>query len=85
MVLAPISAYFLSKNYVYESKILYLKLIKLYIKLNSSLLDVFDIKKEDSYIYAALTAVVVVHIILAAFIYAAWKDANTAAITKKKE
>jgi hypothetical protein len=43
------------------------------------------IRKEDSFIYAAITAVFVVHLILAAFIYAAWKDAKSAAIIKKKD
>lgn len=47
--------------------------------------DILGIKREDSYIYAALTAVVVVHLILGAFIYAAWKDANTTTMIKKKE
>ena len=45
----------------------------------------FLIRKEDSFIYAAITAVFVVHLILAAFIYAAWKDAKSAAIINKKD
>ena len=46
----------------------------------------FQASQDYSYIYSAITAVVVIHIILGAFIWIAWKDANSEqAIAKKKD
>lgn len=45
----------------------------------------FQISNEQSYIYAAIAAVVVVHVIVGAFIYVAWQDANAKVIKKKKQ
>ena len=46
----------------------------------------FQATSDYSYIYATATAVAVIHIILGAFIYIAWKDANSdAAVAKKKD
>lgn len=39
--------------------------------------------KDESYIYSAISAVLVIHVILGAYIYIAWKDANSDAIKKK--
>ena len=40
---------------------------------------------DESYIYAAISAVVVVHVILGAYIYIAWKDASSEQEQKKKQ
>ncbi len=47
--------------------------------------DYFKTASDMSYIYAAGTAVLVVHIILGAFIYLAWKDAMSDQVTAKKK
>lgn len=88
MVLGPIGTYFFTKNYIWESKLLfyYNYRTKLYeINFSFCIKDYFEISKESSYIYSAISAVVVVHVIVGAFIYCAWKDAFHAAKQKKEE
>jgi hypothetical protein len=43
------------------------------------------LSSDQSYIYAAISAILVVHVILAAFIYIAWQDATSDSIKKKKK
>ena len=45
----------------------------------------FAVSSEASYIYSAISAIVVVHIILGAYIFVAWKDVNAEKIAKKKK
>ncbi|CAF0779821.1 unnamed protein product [Brachionus calyciflorus] len=45
----------------------------------------FSVNSDESYIYSVIACVVMIHIILGAFIYIAWKDANAAALEKKKK
>ena len=43
------------------------------------------LSSDQSYIYAAISAILVVHVILAAFIYIAWQDATSDNLKKKKQ
>ncbi|RNA33392.1 vacuolar ATPase assembly integral membrane vma21 [Brachionus plicatilis] len=45
----------------------------------------FSIDSDESYIYSVAVTVIVIHLILGAFIYIAWQDANTSANEKKKK
>jgi len=45
----------------------------------------FNVAADSSYIYSAISAIVVVHIILGAFIWTAWKDATSETLKKKTQ
>lgn len=93
MVLGPISTYFYSRTNIFEGKQKQNKK-KLFNSLRKKkppkllfihFLAYFGISKDQSYIYAVIAAVVVVHMIVGAFIYVAWQDANAKVIKKKKQ
>ena len=93
MVLGPISTYFLTKAYVFESNRCFKTLTntsnRFKTKITNSIimlhLGMFAVSSEASYIYSAISAIVVVHIILGAYIFVAWKDVNAEKIAKKKK
>lgn len=62
MTIAPLSSFFISKDYVFEG--------------------IFHMENTNSYIYSAFVAVVVVHIILFAFLYVAFRDDGSGKKTK---
>ena len=90
MILAPISTYFWTKGYVFESNCLFIfkdtinkqSILFYYLILQKGFLM---LSSDQSYIYAAISAILVVHVILAAFIYIAWQDATSDSIKKKKQ
>jgi hypothetical protein len=45
----------------------------------------FEIASDSSYIYSAISAIVVVHVILGAYIWIAWQDATSDRLTTKKK
>lgn len=48
--------------------------VTMYFVSNRFFINTFNMKSSDSYIYAAAVAVVTVHIILALFVYKAYKE-----------
>jgi NADH:ubiquinone oxidoreductase subunit 5 (subunit L)/multisubunit Na+/H+ antiporter MnhA subunit len=57
LTIAPLSSFFLSKDYLFEG--------------------VFHMTSSNSYIYSVVVAVIVVHVILFAFLYVAFRDDRT--------
>jgi len=87
MILAPISTYFWTKGYVFESNCLFIFKDTINQSFNFLILQkgFLLLSSDQSYIYAAISAILVVHVILAAFIYIAWQDATSDSIKKKKQ
>uniref|UniRef100_A0A4W5KHK6 Vacuolar ATPase assembly factor VMA21 n=1 Tax=Hucho hucho TaxID=62062 RepID=A0A4W5KHK6_9TELE len=51
--------------------------IGLYFTSKSYVFEAFGYSSNDSYLYAAIVAVIAVHVILAFFVYAAWNEGSS--------
>ncbi|XP_070554258.1 vacuolar ATPase assembly integral membrane protein VMA21-like isoform X1 [Ptychodera flava] len=58
----------------YSLMIIFLPLISYFVSKNMIFEGIFMMSNRDALFYGGITAVVVVHIILAAFIYTAWNE-----------
>ncbi len=71
MVLAPLSTYFYTKNYLFEGKLLLL--VGLIYTVYKLLVFKGYFPQQQVYIYSVMCTVLVIHVILGAYIYLAWK------------
>ncbi|XP_077984438.1 vacuolar ATPase assembly integral membrane protein vma21-like isoform X1 [Glandiceps talaboti] len=60
----------------YTLMIIFLPLISYYVSKNMIFEGLYEMSRKDAFFYGGITAVVVVHIVLAAFIYTAWNEDN---------